>query len=129
MNVDEHGNVIRKDEYTQVVVWPGTLVGQDKIKDFEEFLQKEMGVRVQYLEEIETNATVDEEGSGGRNDVLFGVHREDLGKFAAPRFAYGMRWLEDIYGNGSGYLYPERVAMYRCWKEAPTDPHADEAEA
>ena len=105
--------------FTQVCVWPGTLVGADRVADFEQFVLENLGTRVQYLEEVQTFPDMRDgkpvEGTGGRNDVLFAVHNEDVMKFAVPRFQYGMRWLEDVYGNGGGDLYPERVAEYQCW--------------
>lgn len=115
-------NIKRKAGFEQVCVWPGTLVGTDKTAEFEAFLLENLGTRVQYLEEVAT-APDYENGSpvadtGGRNDVFFAVHNDDIMKFAVPRFQYGMRWLEDVYGNGGGDLYPERVAQYQTWDYA-----------
>lgn len=115
-------NVTLKEGFVQVCVWPGTLVGKDNVADFEQFVLDELGTRVQYLEEVTTAPDMRNgfpvEGTGGRNDVLFAVHNEDVMKFAVPRFQFGMRWLEDMYGNGHGALYPERVAEYQCWETA-----------
>jgi len=114
-------NVQLKNDFKQVCVWPGTLVGSDQIAEFEKFVLEDLGTRVQYLEEVCTFPDFDErtgqlvEGTGGRNDLFFAVHQEDLGKFAVPRFRYGMRWLEDLYGNGHGKLYPARIVEYMCW--------------
>lgn len=111
-----------KEGFRQVCVWPATLVGADRVQEFEKFVLDEMGAKVQYLEEIQTAPDMRNgfpvEGTGGRNDVFFAVHNDDVMKFAVPRFAYGMRWLEDVYGNGHGDLYPERVAEYQCWEAA-----------
>ena len=108
--------------FEQVCVWPGTLVGADKTAEFEAFVLENLGTRIQYLEEVQTAPDYKNgypvEGTGGRNDVLFAVHNDDVMKFAVPRFQYGMRWLEDVYGNGGGDLYPERIAQYQCWEEA-----------
>jgi hypothetical protein len=115
-------NVSRKEGFEQVCVWPGTLVGADSQAEFEAFVLAELGTRVQYLEEVATAPDYKNgfpvEGTGGRNDVLFAVHNDDIAKFAVPRFQYGMRWLEDVYGNGSGNLYPERIAEYQTWDYA-----------
>lgn len=115
-------NVKLKAGFTQVCVWPGTVVGEDSVADFEAWMQSEFGVRAQYLEEVQTAPDVrggfPVEGTGGRNDLFFAVHDEDVGKFAVPRLAYGMRWLEDVYGNGSGDIYPMRIADYQSWAEA-----------
>lgn len=114
-------NVPRNEGFSQVCVWPGTIVGQDKIEDFTKFFLEEFNTRIQYLEEIKTNPdTVPGSGrvvpkTGGRNDVLFAVCGEDIGHFAVKRLSYGMRWIEDVYGNDGGYLYPERVAEYKTW--------------
>jgi hypothetical protein len=96
-------------KFNQLCVWPGTIVGKDQIKDFEKFFKDEMGTRVKYVEEIETLPTPDEEGTGGRNDVFFYVHDEDIDKFAIPRLSMGIRWWEDVLGNGNGVLYPQEV--------------------
>ena len=114
-------NVKLKDGFTQVCVWQGTTVVENKllaaeqIKEFEDLGRWFFGSRFQYLEEIKTNPTPDEPGTGGRTDLFFAVHSEDVGKFAIPRLAYGIRWIEDVYGNESGYLYPERVEQYKSW--------------
>jgi hypothetical protein len=95
--------------FTQVCTWPGTVLAADEVPDFEQFFKDEMSVRVQFLESVTT--------TGGRIDVLFAVHDEDVGKFAIPRLSMGIRWLEDVYGNGHGNQYPEHVAGYKCWAE------------
>jgi hypothetical protein len=115
-------NVERKEGFEQVCVWPGTLVGNSNIAGFETYMLENLGTRVQYLEEVKTAPDFDNgfpvEDTGGRNDVLFAVHNDDIMKFAVPRFQYGMRWLEDVYGNGGGNLYPERIAKYQTWDYA-----------
>lgn len=107
--------------FEQVCVWPGTLVGADKVAEFEAFVLEKLGTRIQYLEEVKTAPDYKNgrpvKGTGGRNDVLFAVHKDDLMKFAVPRLQYGMRWLEDVYGNGGGDLYPDRIAQYQCWEK------------
>lgn len=107
-------------DFTQVCVWPGTLVGSEQIEAFEQFILDDLGARAQYLEEVKTAPDLDQkgypiEGTGGRNDLFFAIHSEDVGKFAVARLAYGMRWLEDVYGNGGGVLYPERIVNYMSW--------------
>jgi hypothetical protein len=113
--------------FSQVVVWPAVIVGPDKITEFVAFCAEAFnGTRVQYLREIETKPDLNEFGSpvedtGGRNDVLFAVHEDDIPKFAVPRLAYGMRWLDDVYGNGQGHLYPEDVRELLSWDEYRED--------
>jgi hypothetical protein len=112
--------------FTQVAVWHGVIIGPENIVDFVKFCADAFaGTRVQYLREVETGPDRDDfgravEGTGGRNDVLFAVHEDDIGKFAVPRFHYGMRWLDDVYGNGHGDLYPADVRDLLCWDSAPT---------
>ena len=97
---------MEEKEYKQLCVWPGTVVGEEKIKDFESFMKEEFDVRIKYEAEIKTNPTPGEEVSGGRNDLFFYVHNDDLSKFAIPRLKAGIRWWEDIFFNDQGYLYP-----------------------
>ena len=115
-------NVKRKDNFTQVCIWPGTLMNEEQIPEFEEWFKEEFGTRVQYLESIETAPDRDEngyqvEGTGGRHDVFFAVHSEDGGKFAIPRLGMGIRWVEDAVSsiNGGNRLYPARVNYYCSW--------------
>jgi hypothetical protein len=112
-------NVALKENFKQVTVWPGTLLEDMSAKDFEDWVEKTLGTRVQYLETVVTapdmNGGETVEQTGGRHDVFFAVHNEDLGKFAVPRLSFGMRWLEDVYGNGGAYLYPKRIVGYMCW--------------
>jgi len=114
-------NVKLKNGFKQVCVWPGTIVGKDKISLFEDFMKENFGVRIQYLEEIETNPDIESEkpveGTGGRVDVFFAIHNDDIGRFAIKRLAFGIRWIEDVLAscNHSKHLYPKRVEGYKCW--------------
>lgn len=115
-------NVKLKEGFTQVCVWPGTLVGDDKVDDFTNWMQECFGVRAQYLEEILTAPDRDDngspvEGTGDRNDLFFAIHTDDTGKFAIPRLEYGIRWIEDAIAqiNGGCKLYPHRVNDYKSW--------------
>ena len=115
--------VARKQGYSQVCVWPGTVVGEADIDMFVTSMQDIFGVRVQYLEEVKTfpdwKNGVLVEGTGGRNDLIFAVHEDDIGKFALPRLKVGIRWVEDVMGtwNHSYVLYPERIKEYCSWKD------------
>jgi hypothetical protein len=123
MERDVDGNVIRKEHFEQVCVWPGTILDKEKVSEFEAFMAEEFGARVQYLENIPTNPDLKDvrgvlcpvEGTGGRDDLFFAVHSDDIGKFAIPRLSVGIRWIEDVYGNCQGYLYPVRVSNYKTW--------------
>lgn len=109
-------NPKRKENFNQVCVWPATIVGQ-KIEDFEKFMLENFGARIQYLEEIQTFPDKGVEESGGRNDVFFAVHDEDIPKFAVPRLAVGIKWIEDVLDkrNYRNRIYPERVFKYKTW--------------
>src|SRR5574343_122041 len=114
--------VKRNEDYNQVCVWRGTIVGADQIEAFEKFFMDELDVRVQYLEEIKTKPDLDQDGqpvpeTGDRNDVFFAVHDEDVGKFAVPRLAYGVSWIEDVLSNVNyeSPLYPDYVFEYKTW--------------
>ena len=77
----------------------------------------ELGVRIKYHTEVETLPDLDERGNpvpdtGGRNDIFFFVHSDDIAKFAAPRLVMGIRWWEDVikYNDNSKHLYtPEFI--------------------
>lgn len=115
-------NVQRSADYRQVCVWPGTIVEPHEIKDFEEFFLTEMNVRVVYLESIATEPDYDDlgndiNGTGGRHDVFFAVHNEDVGSFAVPRLMMGIRWIEDVLSPNNYHcdIYPQRVHEYKTW--------------
>ncbi len=97
--------------YTQLCVWPGCVLGESTPAEFEKFFLDEMNTRVKYHTEVETLPDLDKAGnpvpeSGGRNDLFFYVHTDDLGHFAVPRLKMGIRWWEDVVGyNDNSHLY------------------------
>ena len=98
---------------SQIVVWPGTIVGEDMSGEFEDWVA-ENGFNVTYLEEFQTLPDMDGggntiEGTGGRNDLLFQVEDDDLGKFAIWRLNYGMSWWEDYLDNGNHRIVPKSI--------------------
>ena len=116
-------NVELKEGFTQVCVWPGTTLNEDQIDELEEYFKKEIKVRVQFLELIITKPDTDKYGdpvseTGGRHDVFFAVHDEDVTTFALPRMQMGIRWIEDVLaeGNYKSEIYDERVRDYCSWK-------------
>ena len=110
-------NIEREKEFNQVCIWPATLIGQDKIEEFKNFMKDTFDVRIQYLEEIKTFPDKDDPKTGGRNDVFFSVHNDDIGKFSVPRLSAGIRWIEDVLskGNYRDPIYPKRVFKYKTW--------------
>ena len=105
------------NNFTQLCVWSGVLLGDSSIEEFESFFMSELGVRIKYHTEVETLPDLDERGNpvpdtGGRNDIFFFVHSDDIAKFAMPRLEMGIRWWEDVikYNDNSKHLYtPEFI--------------------
>lgn len=102
------------ENFKQLCVWPGTLLEDSQIQDFENFFLEEMGVRVKHEKTLQTNPDFDTNGrpvpeTGGRSDVFFRIHDEDVNKFAIPRLNLGIRWWEDVikYNEGNAHLYPQ----------------------
>jgi len=101
------------ENFNQLCVWPGTLLEPNQVDDFTNFFKEEMGVRVKFKTVIFTNPDLDERfrpiaATGGRSDLFFYVHDEDVAKFAVPRLEMGIRWWEDVIKyNDNSHLYPE----------------------
>lgn len=121
--------VPRKEKFSQVCVWPGTTgCFKDEGKPFIAFMKKNFNARIQPLEEIITGPDFKNgrkvSGSGGRTDVLFAVHDDDIKHFAIARMKVGIRWIEDVLDNESHHeeagesltsIYPNYVVEYRTW--------------
>lgn len=102
------------ENYTQLCLWAGTVVGPENIAAFESYMLDVMGVRIKYAEEVVTLPTltdgVREVGTGGRTDVLFYVHDDDISKFAIKKLEYGIRWWEDVIKyNPHHNIYPNAI--------------------
>ena len=120
MNLTE--NVKQNEDFTQVCVWPATILPAEEVKEFEQWMLDEFGVRAQFLETITTSPDLDQDGqvvpeTGEREDIFFAIHKQDIAKFAVPRLLVGVRWVEDVLSetNYSSPIYPERVFGYRSW--------------
>ena len=100
--------------FNQLVVWRGTIVGKENIKDFENWLQEE-GFRVKYATEFNTTK--------GSNDLLFYIHSEDISKFAIWRLQRGMSWWEDYLDNGAKKVVPNEILKKfpYSWKQSKSD--------
>ena len=110
--------VERNANFTQVYVWPGTLLPEDEIGKFIDFLSSQFGVRGQYLETIITlQCEKDGPDSGGRHDVFFAVHDDDVRAFSAARLEWGMFHVESIFLNLSHKAYPEHIKGYVSWPD------------
>lgn len=98
--------------YTQVCVMEGTTLGDSPVDEFEKFF-KDQNYNIKFLEEVTTLPDVEDgrvvEGTGGRHDLFFYIHNDDIVRFAVPRLQMGIRWWEDVLGNGHGNIYPQEV--------------------
>jgi hypothetical protein len=121
MNLTE--NVKLEKDYEQVCVFSGmTIAGEKDVNDLINFIKEEFNVRIQYLECIETGPDVNHHGksvsgTGGRHDVFFAIHKEDLGRFVIPKIQTGASWIEDVLAkcNYTSPIYPKRVFDYCGW--------------
>jgi len=93
--------------FTQVVVWPHTLFGDNTEQDLQDFATENFDVRIKLIGEHRINSD--------RTDLLFYIHSEDIPKFAVPRLNWGMRWLEDVMANDGSYRPPEGITP--TWNE------------
>jgi hypothetical protein len=107
------------ENFSQLCVWPGTLVGPNEIESFEQFMMETFNARVKYHTEVLTRPDLDSSGNpvpetGGRNDLFFYVHDDDILHFAVPRLEYGIRWWEDVVGyNDNRHMYtPEFIEAH-----------------
>lgn len=113
-------NIQLPENFKQVCVWPGTILNDDQIEDFVKFFKDDFNTRVVFLETLVTGPDKDEAGNtiqdtGGRHDVIFAVHNDDVMSFAIPRFSIGVKWIEDFIDNGGLQLHPARINEYRHW--------------
>ena len=97
-------------KFNQLCVLQGCLMPKGGAKELESFFKDEMGVTVKFETEVKT--LPDKPGcteTGGRNDIFFYIEDSDISKFAIPRLQMGIRWWEDVLGNGNGKLYPTEI--------------------
>ena len=100
---------VKVDKAT-LVVWPGTVVVKSDIPDIMKFFQSTFGIEIDIVGCVTTLPDKDEMGfdikdSGGRHDFFFYVKHADMNKFALKRFAFQMRWWQDVYFNNSEHIY------------------------
>tara|TARA_R110000824_G_scaffold205614_1_gene390530 strand:- start:165 stop:506 length:342 start_codon:yes stop_codon:yes gene_type:complete len=97
----------------------------DKLSELAKILPKMFDCRFKMAEAYETLPGND--GEGGRRDVLFYVHGDDIGKFAVPRLEYGISWWEDAVANEKEIIPNEILTKYPMeWGEE--DEEEDEEE-
>lgn len=98
-----------EEEYTQLCVWMGTLLGDVDANTFEKEMFKMFGAKVKFAEEVVTLPCPAKNEGGGRHDLFFYVRTADIYQFAIKRLAAGIRWWEDVLANGYGYQYPKYI--------------------
>ena len=100
-----------ENQFNQLCVLQGTIMPEGGAKELEAFFKNEMGVTVKFETEVKTLPDPGDLGmkTGGRNDIFFYIADGDISKFAIPRLNMGIRWYEDVLGNGGGKLYPTEV--------------------
>lgn len=106
---------MENNNFTQLCVWQGVVLDGFTIEEFEQWMLETFDTRIKYETQVQTLPDLDENGypipdTGGRNDVFFYAHAEDIPKFAVPRLKAGIRWWEDVVGyNDNGHLYSQQV--------------------
>tara|TARA_R100001163_G_C5047030_1_gene184240 strand:+ start:350 stop:703 length:354 start_codon:yes stop_codon:yes gene_type:complete len=105
-----------KTVFNQLCVWQGITLSEDQYEDFVEFFANELDTRIKLAEVVLTNPDLDEgepvPETGGRSDILFYVHDEDVTGFALKRLQLdgGVRWWEDVVSyNDNSHLYDQEV--------------------
>ena len=78
--------------FNQLCVWPATTLGDSAPQDLVDFFQEKFNTRIQFEQEVITNPDLDSKGypvkdTGGRADLFFYVHDDDIAAFAVPRLA------------------------------------------
>jgi hypothetical protein len=98
--------------WSQVCIIQGMILKEEEIPDLEKWLLEEVGCRIKFLETVVTKPDPgDRSGeTGGRHDVFFSMHEDDVSKCAVKRLQFGVRWLEDVVKyNDSSYLYSRKI--------------------
>lgn len=101
--------------FNQLCVWPATTLGDSAPQELVDFFQEEFNTRIQFEQEVITNPDLDANGdeiedTGGRTDLFFYVHDDDIASFALPRLQMGIRWWEDVVSyNDNSHLYSKEI--------------------
>lgn len=105
---------MENNNFTQLCVWEGVTLDGFTIQEFENYMFDNFGTRIKHETEVTTLPDLDGNGNqipetGGRNDVFFYAHTDDIPKFAVPRLQAGIRWWEDVINNNGSHLYPQEI--------------------
>ena len=105
-----------KTVFNQLCVWQGVTLSEDQYEDFVDFFAESLNTRIQLMEVVLTNPDLDDgepiPETGGRSDILFYVHDEDIEHFAIARLQLdgAPRWWEDVVSyNDNSHLYDQEV--------------------
>ena len=106
-----------KEKFKQLCVWQGINLPKEEYEDFVAFFGDELETRIKLAEVVLTNPDLDGDGNpvpetGGRSDILFYVHDEDVAGFALKRLQLdgAPRWWEDVVSyNNNSHLYNQEV--------------------
>lgn len=112
------------NKFTQLCVMIGTTLEGSSPDELVKWIKDNFGCRIKFCEEVITLPDKDRFGNdvkdtGGRNDIFFYIHHDDIGKFAVPRLTIDVRWWEDIISNNSHKIYPQEIINKypNTWKE------------
>lgn len=99
------------NKFNQLCVWEGVTLGNDTIDNFEKFFLNNLNTKIKYCETVITKGSFERNEEGGRSDILFYVHDDDIQMFALKRFNYeGIRWWEDVVSyNDGAYKYDREI--------------------
>lgn len=100
------------ENYNQLVIWLGTIVGEENIDEFEKFFKEEFGFRVKYHSEFKLL------NENQNNCVLFYIHNEDISKFSLFRIQTNdMKWFEDCVENNLSEISNDIWNLYNEYLE------------
>lgn len=88
------------------MVWHGCVVTEDEIPELEKYMTEKLGSPTTYLTTKITNPDKDDDGNdvpdtGDRHDVI--ILAADTSKVIMTKLQMGLRWYEDVLGNGLTY--------------------------
>jgi hypothetical protein len=125
---------MRNPNYNQVCVAIAFPVKDfdPEFQMFTHFMEKVAQIRIQPLEVVETYPNRDEFGmiipdTGGRKDLIFAIHDNDVDKFAIARKLLPIFFIEEALGRLAGKysIYPTRLRGYVsfgiAWEESEDD--------
>ena len=82
------------ENYKQLVIWLGTIVGKENIEEFENYFKSEFGFKVKYHSEFKLL------NENQNNCVLFYIHSKCIPKFSIYRLQTNdLKWFEDYVEN------------------------------